>query len=186
MPFRGPASLSGVHMAVARTLCVILIPFRLPQISCFTLSLGCFSSVLDSCPDVRIWPLFQFPHPPGAGPVLLTLLFSVCFLHPSEFCMLYIFFSSGQVLLPALCWCSARSFVSEGVFLMYLWREIYSMSAYSSTILFSLAVSFCRESSQPWDWTCVSCTGKHILYHWAREAPGNCIGLVKTFLWVFP
>ena len=28
--------------------------------------------------------------------------------------------------------------VSEGVFLMYLWTEIYSMSTYSSAILFIL------------------------------------------------
>ena len=55
--------------------CLILIPFRLPQISCFTLSLKCFSSDSDNCPDVGIRPLLQFPHLPRAGPVLLTLLF---------------------------------------------------------------------------------------------------------------
>ena len=43
--------------------CLILIPFRLPQISCFTLSLKCFSSASDSFPDVGIGPLLQFPHP---------------------------------------------------------------------------------------------------------------------------
>jgi len=53
----------------------ILIPFRLPQISCFTLSLKCFSSDSDNCPDVGIGPLLQFPHWPRAGLVLLTLLF---------------------------------------------------------------------------------------------------------------
>ena len=53
----------------------VLIPFRLPQISCFTLSLKCLSSNPDSCPDVGIRPLLQFPHPLRAGPVLLTLLF---------------------------------------------------------------------------------------------------------------
>ena len=41
--------------------CLILIPFRLPQIGCFALSLKCFSSDLDSCPDVGIVPLLQFP-----------------------------------------------------------------------------------------------------------------------------
>ena len=56
--------------------CLILIPFRLPQISCFTLSLKCFSSDSDSCPAVEIGPLLQFPHPLRAGPVLLTLLLS--------------------------------------------------------------------------------------------------------------
>ena len=56
--------------------CLILIPFRLPQISCFTLSLKCFSSDSDNCPDVGIRPQLQFPHPLRARPVLLTLLFS--------------------------------------------------------------------------------------------------------------
>ena len=56
--------------------CLILIPFRLPEISCFTLSLKCFSSGSDNCPTVRIRPQLQFPHPLRAGPVLLTLLFS--------------------------------------------------------------------------------------------------------------
>ena len=52
----------------------------------------------------------------------------------------YIFFSTGQVLLSALSWCSTCIFVSEGVFLMYLWREMYSTSTYSSTILFSFPI----------------------------------------------
>ena len=55
--------------------CLILIPFRLPQISCFILSLKCFSSDSDNCPAVGIGPLLQFPHPLRAGPILLTLLF---------------------------------------------------------------------------------------------------------------
>ena len=55
--------------------CLILIPFRLPQISCFTLSLKCFSSDSDNCPDVGIGPLLQCSHSLRAGPVLLTLLF---------------------------------------------------------------------------------------------------------------
>ena len=54
---------------------LILIPFRLPQISCFTLSLKCFSSDSDNCPDVGLVPMFKFPYPLRAGPVLLTLLF---------------------------------------------------------------------------------------------------------------
>ena len=61
---------------------------------------------------------------------------------PSSFVLLSfvwfcIFFSSGQVLLSTLSWCSACTSVSEGVFLMYPWREMYSMSTYSSAILFS-------------------------------------------------
>ena len=54
--------------------CLILIPFRLPQISCFTLSLKCFPSDSDNCPDVGIRPLLLFPHSQRAGPVLLILL----------------------------------------------------------------------------------------------------------------
>ena len=49
--------------------------FRLPQVSCFTLSLKCFSSDSDNCPAVGMGPLPQFPHPPRASPILLTLLF---------------------------------------------------------------------------------------------------------------
>ena len=56
--------------------CLILIPFRLPQMSCFTHSLKCFSSDSDNCPDVGMGPQLQFPHLLRAGPVLLTLLFS--------------------------------------------------------------------------------------------------------------
>ena len=117
--------------------CLILIPFRLPQISCFSLSLKCFSSDTDSCPDVGMGPLLQFPHPPRAGPVLLTLLFSPNSSVLPSFVWSYIFFSAGQVLLPALSWCSACTSVSEGVSLMYPWREMYSTSTYSSAILFS-------------------------------------------------
>ena len=55
--------------------CLIVIPFGLPQINCFTLSLKCFSFDLEGYPDVEIRPLLQFPHWLRAGPVLLTLLF---------------------------------------------------------------------------------------------------------------
>ena len=54
---------------------LILIPFRLPQINCFTLSLKCFSSDSDNHPDVGTGPPLQFPHLPRAGPGLLTLLY---------------------------------------------------------------------------------------------------------------
>ena len=67
--------------------CLILIPFRLPQISCFTLSLKCFSSDSDNCPDVGIGPLLQFPHWWRADPILLTLLFFP--LVPSSYWVLH-------------------------------------------------------------------------------------------------
>ena len=55
--------------------CLLLIPFGLPQTSRFTLSLKCLSSDADNCLDVRTGPLVQFSDPLRAGPVLLTLLF---------------------------------------------------------------------------------------------------------------
>ena len=98
--------------------CLILIPFRLPQISCLTRSLNCFSSDSDNCPDVGIGPLLQFSHLLRAGPILLKLLFFplVLFILPS-FAWVYIFFSTGQVLLSTFSWCSAFTSVSDGVFL---------------------------------------------------------------------
>ena len=67
--------------------CLILISFRLPEISCFTLSFKCLSSDSDNCPEVGIGPLLQIPNPPRAGPVLLTLLFSP--LVPSSYRVLH-------------------------------------------------------------------------------------------------
>ena len=48
-----------------------------------------------------------------------------------------IFFFTGYVLLSTLSSCSACTSVSEGAFLMYPWREMYSTSTYSFAILFS-------------------------------------------------
>ena len=71
--FQGTSSLSRVCMAAART--VWLWFHLLLQISCFPLRLKCFFSDSDSCPDMGIRPLLQFPHLSRAGPVLLPLLF---------------------------------------------------------------------------------------------------------------
>ena len=148
-------SLHGCHKD-----CLILIPFRLQQTSCFTLSLKCFSSDSGNCPNVGIRPPLQFSHQPRAGPILLTLLFPPQFLHPTEFCVvLYILFHwSGNPVHSQLVFCmhfcvrrcvpdvsvqrgvlqySACTSVSKGVFLMYLCREVYSTSTHSSAILFS-------------------------------------------------
>ena len=72
VPSRRPSFLPSVYGCGKD--CLILIPFRLPQISCFTFSLKCFSDS-DNCPAVGIRRLLQFPLSPRAGPVLLTLLF---------------------------------------------------------------------------------------------------------------
>ena len=85
-PSRGPGSLSGVCpgygcLGYSKN-CLILIPFRLPQISCSTLSLKCLSTDSDNGPKVGIGPLPQFSHWLKAGLVLLTLLF--CPLVPTS------------------------------------------------------------------------------------------------------
>ena len=75
---------------------------------------------------------------------------------PSSFLLLsfawfYIFFSAGQILLSALRWCSACPSVSEGVILMYPWREKYSISIYSSAIFspnLNIFLIFCLQKKQ--------------------------------------
>ena len=98
--------LSRVCMVASKD-CLILIPFRLPQVSCFTLSRKCFSSDSDNCPAVGIRPLFQFPLLPRAGPVLLTLLFFPLVPCPTEFCVvLYVLFHcSGTPVCSQLVFC---------------------------------------------------------------------------------
>ena len=134
-PSRGPASLSKVCIAVARTVW-------------FSFHLGCRRldvslSALNVSPltqttarrDVGIGPLLQFLHPRRACPVLLTPVFPPgSFILPSPV-WFYIFFSTGQVLLSAFSWCSACTSVSEAVFLVYPWREMYFTSTYSSAVL---------------------------------------------------
>ena len=55
--------------------CLILVPFRLPQISCFTLSLKCFSSDSDNCPAVGIGPPASVT-PPTEGSQVQSYLHS--------------------------------------------------------------------------------------------------------------
>ena len=111
-PSRGPVPLwgrYGCRKAESQ------FPFRLPEISH---SVAPPTEGRSSPTDTPVFPPSSF--------VLLS------------FSWFYIFFSTGQVLLSALpSWCSAHSSLSEGVFLMYLWREMYSMSTFSSTILLS-------------------------------------------------
>ena len=61
-PSRRPAFLPGGMYGCGKD-CLMIIPFRLPQISCFTLSLKCFSSDSDNCPAVGIGsdPCFSSP-----------------------------------------------------------------------------------------------------------------------------
>ena len=132
----GTCSLSRVCITVARIVCVILIPFRLPQISCFILSLKCFCSDQNSCPDVGIGPLLQFPNPPRAGLVLLTILFFL--LIPSSYPVLKV---KVTQLCPTLC--NPMDYTVHGIL--------------QARILEWLAFPFSRGSSQPRDPTQVSC-----------------------------
>ena len=119
--------------------CLILIPFRLPKISYFTLSLKMFLLWLRQLPGCGDQTPASVP-PPTKGrssPTNTPVFPPTSFLLPS-FVWFYIFFSSGQALLSAVSCCSACTSVSEGVFLMYPWREMYFTSTYSSAILFSL------------------------------------------------
>ena len=97
--------------------CLILIPFRLPQMSCFTLNLKCFSS--DSvAPMGGIGPLLRFPHLLSSGPILLTLLFFP--IVPSSYQVLHGSVSSGQVRYSCL--------LSAGFLHASVWRCIPDVS----------------------------------------------------------
>ena len=117
-PSRGPVSLSGLCMAAPRTVW-------------FSYHLGCHWSAV-SLSTVNISPVTQ-----TIAPTSIPVFPPSSFILPS-FAWLYIFFSTGQILLSTLSWCSACTSVSEGVFLIYPWREMFSMSTYYSAILFSL------------------------------------------------
>ena len=99
-PSRGRAPLFGVRKTVARN---AWFSFHLDcHRSAATLSLKCFSSDSDNCPDVGIRPLLQFLHPRGqSSPTNTPVYPPSSFVLPS-FMRFYILFSTGQVLLSAL------------------------------------------------------------------------------------
>ena len=112
--------------------------------SCLTPSLYCFSSDSDICPRWGLDPCFSAPTCRGQ----VQSYQHSCVSPSSSSCRVvwfYIFFSTGRVLLSTLSWCSACTSVSEGVFLMYPWREMYSMSTYSSVILFASWIFFLED-----------------------------------------
>ena len=147
---RGPASVSGVCMAAVRTVW-------------FSFHLGCHRSpvsvsALNVSPLTQtiaaMWgsdPCFSSPTPGGRSSPTHTPAFPPSSFVLPSFTWVYIFFSSGQMLLSALSWCSACTLMSEGVFLMYPWREMYSTSTYFFAIFnnpkylsnFWLIVGFC-------------------------------------------
>ena len=110
---RGSVSLFVICTATARKDCLIFIPFSLPQICCFTLSLKCFSSDSDSCPDVGLRPPASVPPlAEGRSSPTNTPVFPPSSFVLQSFAWLYIFFSTGQVLLFTLGWCFPCSYVS--------------------------------------------------------------------------
>ena len=80
-------------------------------------------------------------------------------------------------------WCVIKSCLT-------LWDPMdCSLSGYSvhgilqAGTLEWVAVSSSRGSSPPRDWTCVSCIGRQIIYHWATcEAPEICSLNLKFFV----
>ena len=110
---KGLASLSEVNMAATRMVCVILIPFRLSQISCFTLQQPqvflLLPKQLSQCGDLTPW--FSSPSPQVQMQFCSLSSFSPIYFILPNFVWYYVFFSCGQVLVPIFSWCSARSSV---------------------------------------------------------------------------
>ena len=89
--FQGTRILSRVGRAAAKIVWFSLLSDCHRWAAALSNSLKCFSCVPNNCPDVGIWSLLQVPHPPGTCLVLITLLFSPSFLHPTVICVqLYI------------------------------------------------------------------------------------------------
>ena len=162
--------------------CLILIPFRLLQMSCFTLSLKYFSDS-GNCPTVGIGPLLQFPHPLRLGPVLLTFLFSPWFLYPTEFCVgLYIFSRwSGTPVCSQLVFCIH----------FCVWRCIPDVSVEGDVLHVHLLLRYLVPSSpgdlnksslwrlNPWKWLqLLGWLGKKVYLKDRGGEPGasDCLG----------
>ena len=132
-PSRGPASLSGVCMAVART---VRFPFRLgchrSAVSLSALNVSPLTQII--APMWRSDPCFSSPTCWGQVQFYEHSCFPPISFIPSFVRVKIFFFSAGQVLLSAFNWSSACTSVSEGAFLIYLWKEMYSTSTYYSAI----------------------------------------------------
>ena len=118
------------------------------------------------------------PALPGAGQVLLTLLFSLpsCILVSSAWNC--IFPSGGQGLLLVLSWSSVRASEPADTFLMPLWRQMYYTLTYSSAIL---SVFYLKKTCK---WT--TGTSKDAQHWWSL---GKCQlkvqwGITSTVIWM--
>ena len=61
--------------------------------------------------------------------------------------------------------------------------SVYGIS--QARILACIAISFSRGSSPPRDQTCISCTGRQILYHWATEEVPYAWYIMSTSTYIF-
>ena len=99
---------------------MILIQFRLPQISWFTLqSLKCFSSVPNRCPIVGAWVIISVPDLGKFSTIISSSIFSWSF-----FCLLLL------VFIIARTWKKPRC-PSADEWIRNLWY-IYTMEYYSA------------------------------------------------------
>ena len=140
-PSRGPVSLSGVCLAAART---VWFSFHLgchrSAVSLSALNVSPLTQTIAPCRD---WTTASVPPPTeGRSSPTNTPVFPPSSFILQSFVWFYIFFSTGQVLLSAISLCPACTSLSEGIFLMCLWRQIYSMFTCSSIILFSFSHLF--------------------------------------------
>ena len=82
-----------------------------------------------------IFPLFQLPHPGVQAPsCFLSSSSSLLFFILASYAGIFIVISGVQGLLLVFSQCSVRIVASIIVFLMYLWRDMNSMSSYFSSI----------------------------------------------------
>ena len=112
---------------------------HISAVSLSALNVSALTQTLPQCWDqtpASVSPLAEGRSSPALSPVYPSSSFVLL-----SFPWLGILCSTGRVLLSALSWCSGPISVSKGVFLMYPWRETYSTTTYSSTILFSPSLS---------------------------------------------
>ena len=116
---------------------------RLPQISCFTHSLKCFSSDSDIYSNMGIGNPLQFFHPPKEGPVLQTLLFFP--LVPSSYWVFVILF----ILFPLVRYSCQ---LSAGVPQALLCLKVYSWYVQGDRCTPSAPITLSSCSSQHFDY----------------------------------
>ena len=120
---RWPAVLSGVYMAVART---VWFSFHLgchrSSVSLSALSVSPLTQTISQCGDQT--PASVPPPAEGRSSPTKTPVFPPSSFILLSFAWFYMFFFTGQVLRCTLSWCSACTSVSEGVFLMSVERDV--------------------------------------------------------------